>query len=144
MISTATARAHYERDTVLSASPARLLTLLYDRLVLDLDRAEQAQVTGDFAEASKQLLHAQDIVSELSASLKPDMWDGGPGLLALYGYVSSTLVSANVSRNVSDTREAKRLVTPLRDAWHQAAAATSMAAAQHAREAAPMGGIRIA
>lgn len=31
-------RAQFLNDTVLSASPARLLTMLYDRLVLDLDR----------------------------------------------------------------------------------------------------------
>ena len=41
--STKQQRDRYLADTVMSASPTRLLTMLYDRLLLDLDRARQAQ-----------------------------------------------------------------------------------------------------
>ena len=115
-------RAAYNEQAVLSASPGQLVTMLYDRLLLDLARAEQAQVVADWAGASEQLLHAQAIIAELSSSLKIDVWDGGEGLLALYTYTSTGLVTANVHHDVALTREVIGLLEPLRQAWHDAAA----------------------
>jgi flagellar protein FliS len=118
----AAARALYNRDSVLSASPAKILTMLYDRLLLDLQRAETAQRMADWHAAAPHLLHAQDIVAELMSSLRPELWDGGAGLLALYGYVTEALIGANTRRDIGRTRECIRLLEPLREAWHQAAA----------------------
>lgn len=115
-------RARYGADAVLSATPVQLVTMLYDRLVLDLERAVVAQQAADWPAASEQLLHAQAIVAELSGSLRVDVWDGGEGLLALYTYASTALVTANVRRDVERTREVLGLVEPLRQAWHEAAA----------------------
>lgn len=115
------ARNQYLRDAVLSASPARLLTMLYDRLLLDLSRAEQAQAGSDWATASDNLTHAQAIIAELRGSLRTDVWDGAEGVLALYNYLGAALVSANIHRDVARTQEAIRLLEPLRQAWHEAA-----------------------
>jgi flagellar protein FliS len=115
-------RAAYNEQAVLSATPVQLVTMLYDRLMLDLGRAEQAQLVADWAGASEQLLHAQAIIAELSSSLKVDVWDGGEGLLALYNYTSTGLVTANVHHDVALTREVVGLLEPLRQAWHDAAA----------------------
>lgn len=122
-------RARYESDSVLSATPARLVTMLYDRLLLDLHRAEHAQVVGDWMAAREQLLHAQAIVAELSSTLRIDVWDGGEGLQALYTYASTSLITANVHRDVNATRETITLLEPLRDAWAEASSAMPAAAA---------------
>jgi flagellar secretion chaperone FliS len=114
-------RSQYNRDAILSATPVRLLTMLYDRLLLDLNRAEAAQLSQNWPVASGYLLHAQAIVAELTSSLKVDAWDGGPGLLGLYTYVSNGLIAANVRRDVERTRECIRLLEPLRSAWYEAA-----------------------
>ncbi|MGO4102389.1 flagellar export chaperone FliS [Leifsonia sp. YAF41] len=114
-------RSQYNRDVILTASPARLLTMLYDRLLLDLGRAEAAQLASNWAASTENLLHAQDIVAELSSSLDVDAWDGADGLLAVYNYVSNALISANVDRDVERTRESIALLEPLRTAWHEAA-----------------------
>jgi flagellar protein FliS len=124
----AAARALYNRDAVLSASPARLLTMLYDRLLLDLQRAETAQVAESWETASENLLHAQAIVAQLTESLKPELWEGGPGLLGLYAFVTKSLISANAYKSVERTRECILLLEPLRQAWHEAEAAVSTAA----------------
>ena len=116
-------RNQYLADSVLSAPPARLLTMLYDRLLLDLGRAEAAQQSTNWAVATETLLHAQAIVTELSSSLKVDAWDGADGLLGVYNYVSTALINANIQRNAGLTREAIELLEPLRQAWHDAAAA---------------------
>jgi len=99
----ANARQQYARDAILSASPARLLTMLYDRLLLDLRRAEAAQEAADWQTANSQLLHAQDIITELSSTLRPDVWDGAEGLRGLYEYVRMALVNANIHRDVART-----------------------------------------
>jgi flagellar protein FliS len=121
-------RERYAADAVMSASPARLLTMLYDRLLLDLNRAESAHETGSWDVASANLLHAQDIVTELTSSLKVDAWDGGERLLALYTYVASALIAANVKRDTARIRESIELLEPLRQAWHEAATQVASAA----------------
>ncbi len=131
----AAARSLYNRDSVLSASPARLLVMLYDRLLLDLARAETAQLGEDWPLASAQLLHAQEIVSELVGSLRPEVWDGGPGLLAIYNYVLAGMAQANIHRDVVKTRECITLLEPLRLAWHEAALKVSMQEAALRRDA---------
>lgn len=113
----------YNRDSVLSASPARLLTMLYDRLLLDLRRAVDAQGLGDHAAAGSQLLHAQEIVLELTASLRTDVWAGAPTLAAIYDWLHRELVRANVSRDAGVTRDCLAAVEPLAEAWHEAALA---------------------
>ena len=114
-------RSQYTNNAILSASPVRLLTMLYDRLLLDLDRASLAHAEQNWSVASSNLLHAQAIVAELISSLKVELWDGGEGLLALYSYCRNLLVLANVRRDGASIRESIELLSPLRDAWHEAA-----------------------
>lgn len=117
------ALSQYGDDAVLNATPVQLLTMLYDRLLLDLHRAEAAQQAEDWTGATENLLHAQAIVTELSVTLKTDVWEGADGLMALYTYISTTLINANVRREVEHTRECIALLEPLRAAWHEAAGA---------------------
>jgi len=126
------AREMFEQS-VLTASPARLVVMLYDRLMLDLSRAERAQEGEDWAIARENLLHAQAIVAELQSSLDTETWDGGPGLFALYTYVSAAMVTANIHRDVAATRESIRLLGPLRDAWSEAAQQTTATEPQWSR-----------
>lgn len=121
------AKQQYLEQQVASASPERLLTLLYDRLLVDIDRAGAAQDAEDWAAAGTHLTHAQQIVAELSGSLT-DAWDGAADLRAVYTYVSGRLITANIGRDRLATAECRELVVPLREAWHQAAAVTSAAA----------------
>lgn len=122
-------RNQYLADSVLSAPPARLLTMLYDRLLLDLARAETAQQAANWPVASENLLHAQAILTELTASLNVDAWDGASGLLGIYNYASTALINANIQRDAGLTREAIDLLEPLRQTWHEAAAAIPAAPA---------------
>lgn len=114
-------RARYASNTVDTASPVRLLTMLYDRLVRDLHVAGAAIVARDVATAHNELVHAQAIVEELASSLDVDAWDGGPGLAALYQFLLSELVAANVAKDAARVAACLGLVEPLRDAWHEAA-----------------------
>jgi flagellar protein FliS len=121
-MSTASLRARYMGASVATASPQQLLVMLYDRLALDLERGEQALVDGERQRAGEQLMHAQEIVLELRASLQVDVWDGGPRLAALYAWVLGELIQANLKGDVRRVRDCRKVVEPLRDAWREAAA----------------------
>jgi flagellar protein FliS len=80
-------------------------------------------------------MHAQEIVTELVGSLRPEVWDGGQGLLAVYNYVLVAMAQANMRRDVVKTRECITLLEPLRLAWHEAALKVSMHEAAMRRDA---------
>lgn len=114
----------YVTDTVETMSPGRLLVRLFDRLVTDLQRGEQAITDGAVATAHEQLVHAQDILTELLATLRLDAWEGASGLAQIYGYARSELVAANVNKDAERVAAARSLIEPLRDAWRAALEAT--------------------
>jgi flagellar protein FliS len=129
MPSNAYARAatRYGDDAVSTASPQRLLVLLYDRLSLDLQRAHQAQRAGQRETAHLNLAHAQDIVAELLASLDTTTWDGALDLSRLYTWLIGELTRANVRMDATITAGCQEVVEPLREAWTEAAASTGTA-----------------
>jgi flagellar protein FliS len=114
-------RQRYVDDAVATASPARLLCMLYDRLVRDLRMAELAIDSGEAAAASAQLLHAQEIVLELHTSLDATKWNGAARLASVYSFLHSELVQANIKKDAARVRSCRSLVEPLALAWHEAA-----------------------
>jgi flagellar protein FliS len=115
------ARAAYMDASVATADPSKLLVMLCDRLVLDVQRALSAQTDGHHEEAHHQLIHAQAIVTELRNSLDPDGFRGGAELAALYDYLYRQLVQANIHRDSIVTEECEQIVTQVADTWRQAA-----------------------
>jgi flagellar protein FliS len=122
-------RNRYVNDSIATANPAQLLTMLYDRLVLDLQRAEKAQRESNREVAHAQLLHAQDIVLELRSSLEMDTWNGAAGLAGLYTFLLAEMVQANITLDADRTATCRALIEPLRDAWREAATQLAAAAA---------------
>lgn len=115
-------RSRFLADAVATAGPAKLLTMLYDRVVLDLDRGEAALRAGNRPEGTQQLAHAQQIVAELIADLDVDTWEGGQGLLALYTFALSELIEAGLTGDADLAAGVRGVLAPLRDTWHEAAA----------------------
>lgn len=125
-------RAAYVSNTVSTMSPGRMIVALYERLVLDLERAEQAIEASDAATAHECLLHAQAIVSELHDSLDTQQWPAARNLKDLYVFVLFELVTANVEKDARRVASCRALVAPLRDAWHEAAGIVPTAAGDRA------------
>ena len=114
-------REAYLAASVTTASPGQLLVMLYERLVLDLQRATDALRSGEHSQAHAPLLHAQDIVLELASSLRVDVWDGAPGLAALYDFLYRELIRANVHKDLAAAEFCLESAAALRDTWRQAA-----------------------
>ena len=119
-------RARYADETALTASPARLLTMLYDRLVLDLAAGEEAMNRGDIAETGDRLGRSQEILLALRASLDLSVWPEGAPLADLYLWMVSELMQSRLSGEAARVRACRELVEPLRDAWRAAAVQTTM------------------
>jgi flagellar protein FliS len=113
-------RTRYLTDTVSTASPGRLLVMLYDRLLLDLSQGEAALRGGDRELASDRLIHAQDILLELRGALDLTGWSGAPGLAQLYSFLLTDLIKANIRQDADRVAGCRELVRPLAEAWHQA------------------------
>ena len=118
-------RERYLADTIATAPPAKLLIMLYDRLILDLSRGEEALREGDRVAASTHLIHAQDIVLELRTSLNLDAWEGADALAQIYTFVLTELIHANMNGDIKRVTDCRGLVEPLRDGWREAAMSTT-------------------
>lgn len=120
------ARNAYVDNSITTASPARLLVMLLERLVLDIERGLAAQKAEQWEDAHHLLIHAQDIVIELEASLDADKMPGGRELASLYEYLRTRLVLANVRRRTGLTQQALVIARHLCDTWRQAALAAAV------------------
>lgn len=117
-----TARTNpYLGDSVGTASPGRLLVMLYDRLALDLDRATAACEQGVVETAHDALVHAQEILAELHATLDVDTWPAAQNLRAVYAFLIEELAGANADKNPARVAACRRIVAPLHAAWREAA-----------------------
>lgn len=118
-------RDRYLQDSISTASPAKLLIMLYDRLILDLMHGEEAIRTGDRDQANAKITHAQEIILELRVTLNLEAWDGAPGLAALYGFILTELIGANIKQDADRVAGCRTLLEPLRDAWREASTAST-------------------
>ena len=121
-------RAAYVSNSVDTMSPARMIVALYERLAVDMERAEQAIIAADPATAHDSLLHAQAIVSELHDSLDTGQWPAARALKDIYVFLLFELVGANVDKDAARVVACRDLVVPLRDAWRDASGIVPTAA----------------
>lgn len=113
-------RAQYAQNIV-TTTPERLVTMMYDRLVRDLVGAEQSIVDGDRETANREIQHAQLILIELLHALDQNAWRAAKGLGSLYSFLIEQLLQANFRKDAAQVRTCRELVEPIADAWHQAA-----------------------
>jgi flagellar secretion chaperone FliS len=114
------AQARYASDATETVSAARLLTMLYDRLVTDLTAAEQAMHRNDIAVVGERVGHAQEILLELHSTLDVQAWPQGEPLSRLYLWMVNELMQARLNRDPRRVADCRDLLLPLRDAWHEA------------------------
>ncbi|MDI3329700.1 MAG: flagellar protein FliS [Micrococcus sp.] len=116
-----TAIAQMRRQELLTATPAQLTVKLFQRLMLDLNRAAVDLETGNTGSASANLVHAQAILAELDATLDVTGWAGAEDLKAVYGYCLQTIDAANRNSDPVGVATAIELMAPVAEAFEQAA-----------------------
>lgn len=107
--------------SVISASPHKLIVLLYDGALAAIKNAARHMAAGEIAEKGVAIGKALDIINNgLRASL--DKKGGGEiaaNLDALYVYMAQRLLMANLQNKPAMLDEVRVLLADLRDAWTQ-------------------------
>ena len=111
----------YQDQSVSTANPRQLVTLLYDRVLVALARC---QTSAGIETVNDELQRAQDIISELRATLDHDRGgDLARNLAALYDFCLDRLLAANLKKDFDLAAPVERIVGELREAWVEACAA---------------------
>lgn len=116
----------YSKTQNETASPQRLMVLLFEAALRHARTGAQALEAGHRAEAVQSLTKASDIVAELDASLDHSR---APQICAdlsqLYRFVAQRLTSAACTGNAKAAREAERAFAPIADAFAKAVVASA-------------------
>ena len=114
--------SEYRRVAVETASPVRLVLMLYDGAIRFLKQAREAVDAGDLTHKGHYLGRCLAVIEELMGSLNleaaPEIAEN---LLGLYLRVIQLLSKANLSSDPLPMDEAAKLLVTLRDGWREAA-----------------------
>tara|TARA_R110002072_G_scaffold60051_43_gene152716 strand:- start:831 stop:1295 length:465 start_codon:yes stop_codon:yes gene_type:complete len=112
----------YLNQQVLSASPSKLVYMLYDRAISSLREAILAIEQGEVEKRWKANNRAMEIVQHMWATLNiDDSGEIGDNLNKLLPYMMFRLPDVDIHNDPEPAREVIILLEPLRDAWRQIA-----------------------
>ncbi len=138
----------YRETRIRTASQGRLIILLYDEAVKQLDRGLELldqdrsgkKDPGRIEQINKAIVKAQEIVTELMVSLDFDQGgDIAKNLFSLYTWFNHELLESNIARDGVRIRAVRDMLDELRGAWNEVVAKTSAEAVGR-----PQAGVNIA
>ena len=112
----------YVTQQVMTAAPAQLVFLLYEKAIMSLHDACNAIDTGEVEIRWRANNRAIEIVSHLWSTL--DMENGGnisKNLGELFPYMITRLADVDVNNDRASAEEVIGLLEPLRDSWRDLA-----------------------
>ncbi|MBU0960307.1 MAG: flagellar export chaperone FliS [Proteobacteria bacterium] len=112
----------YQNNQIQTASPEKILIMLYDGAIRFTRQAMQAMDAGDKAVQGERISRAMAIVCEFSNTLDHEI--GGEiaaDLDALYSFMTRELTRANLKGDRKALETVEDLLSGLRDTWVEAA-----------------------
>lgn len=108
--------------TVGTASPVKLIQMLYDGALKAIRVGQEQLKQGNISAKVESISKAIAIIEELNASLNPEVeGELSEKLASLYDYIIRRLVHANVNNDLAPLQEVEKLLSGIRDAWAQIA-----------------------
>jgi flagellar secretion chaperone FliS len=123
-------RLSYRAAAVVGASPVRLVSLLYEQLIEDLQRAASAQRAGNIVERTRQINHAILVLGHLQTSL--DKSQGGTVAATLerfYEQLRASLIEAQFRQSVAILEQQICDLMQVHEAWREVERTTIVAEA---------------
>jgi flagellar protein FliS len=111
----------YKQTAVETASPEKLLIMLYKGAVRFLHMGEKALTDQDYETANESLTRALDIVAELNATLNLEAGEVAVNLRDLYFFYAREITSANVKRDPAYLKPVIEFFVEFSDVWTEAA-----------------------
>jgi flagellar protein FliS len=112
-----TARRAYAESSILTASPAQLVVMLYDGAIRSLRQSADAMKKGDRERARNRMRSAEAIIDELNGSLDMSAGQIPAQLRSIYLYCKRLLIRANAETDAPTIDVVVRLLSELREAW---------------------------
>ena len=110
--------AQYRQNSVETASPTRLIVMLYDGAIRFLSQGLAAMQAGQHVQQSILIGKAQAIVAHLHDTLDPETGsDFAQSLLNVYTALLATLTQANVEDSPKPVENAIEVLRELRETW---------------------------
>ncbi len=114
----ANAYAQYNRNKILTASPAELTLMLYDGCIKFINIAMMGIDEKDIAKANTNIKKAERIILELQSTLN-EKYEVAKDFNAVYSYVKRRLLEANLSKDKEILEECAGHMRTMRDTWKE-------------------------
>jgi flagellar protein FliS len=111
----------YKESAVLTATPERLVVMLYDGAHRFLFQAAVAMREGKVEQANNRLQRAEAIIDELNTTLDMSVGEIPARLRAIYLFCKRHLMQARIKRSPEMIDEVDGLLSTVGDAWRQIA-----------------------
>ena len=112
----------YQTTQIQTATPEKLLIMLYNGAINFLNKAKVYIEEKDFAQTNTFLLKAQAIISEFMNTIE---WEPNrefaQNLYSLYEFMNHTLIQANIYKDTEKIDVVIDLLKTLKSAWEEAA-----------------------
>lgn len=108
----------YQRNAIMTASPAELTLMLYDGAIKFCNIALAAIEEKNVQKAHTNIKKAEAIITELRASLdrKYPVWED---FERVYEYIYNNLLEANMRKEKEPLEEALGRIREMRDTWKE-------------------------
>src|SRR5215467_3573158 len=111
----------YRETQLTTTDPGTVLLMLYQGAIDALQQAKIYTVSGDMASKGKEILRANDIISEFLSSLDFDLGgDLARNLEGLYRYMLDQLLLANAYNDPQPLEIVLNLLSTLKSGWDEA------------------------
>jgi flagellar protein FliS len=116
--------AYQQTEAQAKIHPVRLIQLMYERLLVHLEIAEEGVLQNDAKKRGENLSRAIALVAELTSSIKEDNdSEAAVFLRGLYSAILTELPKAVISNDVEIVRTATKYIQRLKDIWDETAVA---------------------
>ncbi|UKV15413.1 flagellar export chaperone FliS [Thalassospiraceae bacterium SW-3-3] len=132
----------YGNQQVNTASPAKMVFMLYEKCISSLNEAVRAIESGNIEARCNANCKAQELIAHLSNTL--DMKAGGQiaqNLEELFNFSMLHLMEVDRNNDPKPAHDVIRLLSPIRDSWAQLAERSEGELRQAAELARPQGSI---
>jgi len=109
----------YKKATVETVAPGKLLLMLFDGAILNIDNAKKAIGAKYVNTAHTLIIKTENIILELMGSLKSE-YEISQSLYNLYEYLYYQLVQANARKDIAKLDEVRGFLVEFRETWEQA------------------------
>ena len=113
--------AAYQQQSILTATPGKLVVMLYDGAVRFLKQAAAAMRDERRAQADERLRRADAIIEELQLTLDLEAGEIASNLQGIYVFSRRHLNEARVERDPEKIDQVAGMLSELRGSWAQIA-----------------------